>query len=188
MSMQNDDIIFPRPRRHQSESFKRASQRQCGSAVSRVSSWVVRGGDSETSERGEPGLPTLDNNMKFFKLFKKKPPPSSNSPNLICNIHWAEVQRELSQDIMKDTLMDSNTGNGVMNNKNALTRHVTVHNNIGWNSAEEDNLSSESNSWSSISLSNSSKSNIQENLQEENFSRYVSNDKSTVIVQHMNKS
>merc|ERR1712062_737877 len=67
--------------------------------------------------------------------------------------------------------MDSNTGNGVMNNKNALTRHVTVHNNIGWNSAEEDNLSSESNSWSSISLTNSSKSNIQENLQEENFSR-----------------
>ena len=109
--------------------------------------------------------------MKFFKIFKKKPPPSPSSPNLICNIHWAEVQRELSQDIMKETLMvNSNTGNGVANNKNVVRLHNTIG---GWNSAEEDNFSSEANSWSSISLSSSAKSNVQENLQEENFSRYV---------------
>ena len=116
-------------------------------------------------------LPTSsDDNMKFFKLFKKKPPPSPSSPNLICNIHWAEVQRELSQDIMKDPLvMSSKGGNAAVNNKNA----VRLQNTIGWNSAEEDNFSSEANSWSSISLSSSSKSNVQENLQDENFSRYV---------------
>ena len=108
--------------------------------------------------------------MKFFKLFKKKPPPSPSSPNLICNIHWAEVQRELSQDIIKDPLViSSNGGNAAVNNKNA----VRLQNTIGWNSAEEDNFSSEANSWSSISLSSSSKSNVQENLQDENFSRYV---------------
>jgi len=107
--------------------------------------------------------------MKFFKIFKKKPPPSPSSPNLICNIHWAEVQRELSQDIMKETLMvNSNTGNGVANNKNVVRLQNTIG---GWNSAEEDNFSSEANSWSSISLSSSAKSNVQENLQEENFSR-----------------
>ena len=118
-----------------------------------------------------PTLPTSsDDNMKFFKLFKKKPPPSPSSPNLICNIHWAEVQRELSQDIMKDPLvMSSKGGNAAVNNKNA----VRLQNTIGWNSAEEDNFSSEANSWSSISLSSSSKSNVQENLQDENFSRYV---------------
>lgn len=112
-------------------------------------------------------------NMKFFKIFKKKPPPSPSSPNLICNIHWAEVQRELSQDIMKDPLViRSNSGDGALNNKNA----VRLQNSIGWNSAEDDNYSSEANSWSSISLSSSSKSNdVQENLQEENFSRYVKN-------------
>ena len=108
--------------------------------------------------------------MKFFKLFKKKPPPSPSSPNLICNIHWAEVQRELSQDIIKDPLViSSNGGNAAVNNKNV----VRLQNTIGWNSAEEDNFSSESNSWSSISLSSSSKSNVQEHLQDENFSRYV---------------
>ena len=112
--------------------------------------------------------PTSDN-MKFFKIFKKKPPPSPSSPNLICNIHWAEVQRELSQDIMKDPLV-IRSGNGAVNNINA----VRLQNSIGWNSAEDDNFSSEANSWSSISLSSSSKSNdVQENLQEENFSRYV---------------
>lgn len=112
--------------------------------------------------------------MKFFKIFKKKPPPAPSSPNLICNIHWAEVQRELSQDIIKETLMvNSNTGNGVANNKNALRLQNTIG---GWNSAEEDNFSSETNSWSSISLSSSAKSNVQENLQEENFSRYLKYD------------
>lgn len=118
-----------------------------------------------------PTLPTSsDDSMKFFKLFKKKPPPSPSSPNLICNIHWAEVQRELSQDIIKDPLViSSNGGNAAVNNKNA----VRLQNTIGWNSAEEDNFSSEANSWSSISLSSSSKSNVQENLQDENFSRYV---------------
>ena len=150
----------------------------------KVSSSPGRPGDRENWALGElPGASgarsviasTPAHNMKFFKIFKKKPPPSPSSPNLICNIHWAEVQRELSQDIMKDTMiMNSNTANGngvVVNNKNA----VRLQNNIGWNSAEEDNFSSEANSWSSISLSSSSKSNVQENLQEENFSRYVNN-------------
>ena len=43
--------------------------------------------------------------MKFFKIFKKKPPPSSpRSTNLVCNIHWAEtVQREMAQTASKDT-------------------------------------------------------------------------------------
>ena len=34
-------------------------------------------------------------NMKLFKIFKKKPPTSASpgqASNLVCNIHWAEVQ------------------------------------------------------------------------------------------------
>jgi len=47
--------------------------------------------------------------MKFFKIFKKKPPPNTqHSSNLICNIHWAEVQKELSE----------NNSQVVQNNKN----------------------------------------------------------------------
>ena len=60
--------------------------------------------------------------MKFFKIFKKKPPPSSpRSTNLVCNIHWAEtVQREMAQTGSKDTATSPRQV------------QARLHDNIGW--------------------------------------------------------
>ena len=62
--------------------------------------------------------------------------------NLVCNIHWAAVQKELASE-------------SLTNNTTALITQPSPS--ISWNS-QEDAESSERNSWSSISLS-SSKSN-----------------------------
>jgi len=78
--------------------------------------------------------------MKFFKIFKKKVTRSEyerdQKSNLVCNIHWAAVQKELSGE------------SSFSNNTNALRSHR-------WNSETDDTESSERNSWSSISLSSS---------------------------------
>ena len=121
--------------------------------------------------------------MKFFKIFKKKPPPTiQHSSNLICNIHWAEVQKELSEGIKetKPHTVNNNknvskqgckeTSPRVVSNKN-IVKHITNHN-TGWNSSgDDDNMSSERNSWSSISLTSSTKTSYVEPFPEENFSR-----------------
>ena len=121
--------------------------------------------------------------MKFFKIFKKKPPPKTiQSSNLICNIHWAEVQKELSEGIKEtNSQMVSNNKNvskhgyketspRIVGNKN-IVKQIMNHN-TGWNSSgDDDNMSSERNSWSSISLTSSTKTSSVEPFPEENFSR-----------------
>ena len=106
------------------------------------------------------------NNMKLFKIFKKKSPtPASNhqASNLVCNIHWAEVQRELGQEVIKEkrNIVNYNTNH-----------HVSAYKSSGWNSCDEENYSSGGNSWSSVSLSSSNKTTSADQFQEENFSRY----------------
>ena len=103
-------------------------------------------------------------NMKLFKIFKKKSPTSASNgqaSNLVCNIHWAEVQRELGHDVIKEN----------RNIVNYNTNHVPAYKSSGWNSCDEENYSSGGNSWSSVSLSSSNKTTSAEQFQEENFSR-----------------
>merc|ERR1719429_949109 len=110
--------------------------------------------------------------MKFFKIFKKKSPTSTNqvSSNLVCNIHWAEVQRELTQGVK-----EMRPGNNAKLNyhKTSFQRDQVngFKDNNGWNSCDEENYSSGENSWSSVSLSSSSKTTSANQFPEENFSR-----------------
>ena len=117
--------------------------------------------------------------MKFFKIFKKKPPPNAqHSSNLICNIHWAEVQKELSENNSQIVQNNKNvpqqvkkeTAPKIVNTRN-IVKHIPNHN-LGWTSSgDDDNMSSERNSWSSISLTSSTKTSSVEHFPEENFSR-----------------
>jgi len=90
--------------------------------------------------------------MKFFNIFRKKLSKSQfereHQTNLVCNIHWAAVQKELSPLPVISHPSDS----------------------ISWTSQEEA-LSSEGNSWSSISLSSSGQTNCAGVFPEECFSR-----------------
>ena len=110
--------------------------------------------------------------MKFFKIFKKKSPTSTNqvSSNLVCNIHWAEVQRELTQGV-KEMRPANNTN--LNYHKTSFQRDQVngFKDNNGWNSCDEENYSSGENSWSSVSLSSSSKTTSANQFPEENFSR-----------------
>jgi len=95
--------------------------------------------------------------MKFFKIFKKKVSKSHHEreqSNLVCNIHWAAVQKELAMSTFPPPPAP------------LLSQQSPA---MSWNS--EDENSSEGNSWSSISLSSSGRTNTAEVFPEECFSR-----------------
>ena len=157
--------------------------------------------------------------MKFFKIFKKKPPPSSpRSTNLVCNIHWAEtVQREMAHTASKEPATSPRqvrpcymtilgvtvcfrvmmyNSNAVVNNspqpcdinhnhnidnRNHNQRIVSNNNSSYqsrisgvWQSGTDSDTFSGSepgNSWSSVSLSSSTKTHSAEPFPDEHFSR-----------------
>ena len=110
---------------------------------------------------------TTDFTMKFLKIFKKKSPTPLPTSNLICNIHWAEVQRELSQEIKETSISKP-----VVNNKNVSHfAPAPVNHGNCWSSDSSNTNSNSRHSWSSVSLSSSTKTTSAEPFPEENFSR-----------------
>jgi len=105
--------------------------------------------------------------MKFLKIFKKKSPTPLPTSNLICNIHWAEVQRELSQEIKETSISKP-----IVNNKNVSHfAPAPVNHSNCWSSDSSNTNSNSRHSWSSVSLSSSTKTTSAEPFPEENFSR-----------------